>query len=215
MSEVFVSCRKAIIEGDRVGAEALARDLLKGGADPLKIIEEGFVPGLREMGKLWEEGEVFLPELVVAADAMKAATAVLKPAIEEKGGRHESKGRVVIGTIEGDIHDIGKTLVATLLSASGYETRDLGVDVPVERFVDEAVDFSAHFICVSTLLTTTMTGQRRIIEALKVRSMRDDIRVLVGGAPCSQKWAEEIGADGYAADAVSAVALADSLGSSR
>jgi methanogenic corrinoid protein MtbC1 len=137
----------------------------------------------------------------------------LKPAIEKGGGEHKAKGRVVIGTIEGDIHDIGKTLVATLLSANGYETRDLGVDVPVTKFVEEAEAFGADFICISTLLTTTMTGQKRVIERLVEKSLRDKVRVLVGGSPVSEKWAGEIGADGYAADAVSAVDLVDSFSS--
>jgi trimethylamine corrinoid protein len=212
MTEKYEACRKAILEGDKEGAETLARRFLEEGADPLEIIADGFVPGLKEVGRLWEEGEVFLPELVVSAEAMKSAAALLKPAIEKGGGERKTKGRVVIGTIEGDIHDIGKTLVATLLSANGYETRDLGVDVPVAKFVEEAEAFGANFICISTLLTTTMTGQKRVIDLLLEKSLRDKYRVLVGGSPVSEKWAGEIGADGYAADAVSAVELADSLG---
>lgn len=211
MSDLVQDCRKAILKGDRSFAEELARRALDHDADPLKTIDEGFVPGLREAGRLWDEGELFLPELVLAAEAMKAATAILLPTLEKRGGGRKVRGRVVIGTIEGDIHDIGKTLVATMLSANGYETRDLGADVPVQRFVDEAESFDADFICISALLTTTMGGQKKVIEALKKRSLREMYRVLVGGAPCSEKWASQIGADGYAGDAVSTVQLAESF----
>lgn len=211
MSDLYQECRTAILKGDRTIAEELARRVLAEGADPLGTIEDGYVPGLREAGRLWDEGELFLPELVMAAEAMKAATAILQPALGERGQQRQMRGRVVIGTIEGDIHDIGKTLVGTMLAANGYETHDLGADVPIQKFVDEAESFGANFICISALLTTTMAGQRKVIELLKERALRDSYRVLVGGAPCSEKWAAEIGADGYAGDAISTVQLADSL----
>jgi len=211
MSDLYTACREAIIKGDRSAAEELARRVLAEGTDPLASIEEGFVPGLREAGRLWDEGELFLPELVMAAEAMKAASAIIQPALSASGKGQKASGRVVIGTIEGDIHDIGKTLVATLLSANGYETHDLGADVPVQKFVDEAESFGADFICISALLTTTMSGQKKVVDMLKERSLRDKYRVLVGGAPCSGKWAADIGADGYAGDAISTVQLADSL----
>jgi corrinoid protein of di/trimethylamine methyltransferase len=211
MSDLYTKCREAILKGDRASAEDLARRALAEGTDPLATIEEGFVPGLREAGRLWDEGELFLPELVMSAEAMKGASAVLQPALSASGKGRKVRGRVVIGTIEGDIHDIGKTLVATLLSANGYETRDLGADVPVMKFVDEAESFGANFICISALLTTTMSGQKKVVDALNERSLRGKYRVLVGGAPCSKKWAADIGADGYAGDAISTVKLADSL----
>jgi len=211
MNDFFQECRTAILKGDRVAAERLARRVVSEGTDPLGTIEDGFVPGLREAGRLWDEGELFLPELVMAAEAMKAASVILQPALSERGQEQKMQGRVVIGTIEGDIHDIGKTLVGTMLAANGYETRDLGADVPVKRFVDEAESFGANFICISALLTTTMAGQRKVIELLKERALRNSYRVLVGGAPCSEKWAAEIGADGYAGDAISTVQLANSL----
>jgi trimethylamine corrinoid protein len=211
MTILFDDCRNAILRGDRAQAEALAHRALSENADPLRVIEDGFVPGLREAGRLWDEGELFLPELVLAAEAMKAASAVLQPALQSRGQGRNMRGRVVIGTIEGDIHDIGKTLVATLFSANGYDTYDLGADVPVGKFVDEAESFRADFICISALLTTTMAGQRKVVELLKERSLRERYRILVGGAPCSEKWAAQIGADGYAGDAISAVKLADSL----
>jgi corrinoid protein of di/trimethylamine methyltransferase len=174
----------------------------------LEVIEDGFASGIREVGRLWEEGELFLPELVIGAEAMKSAMAVLQPALEKEQKHRERLGRVVIGTIEGDIHDIGKTLVATMLAANGFEITDLGADVPVGRFVEEAERTKADWIAISALLTTTMPGQKKVIEELEAKNIRGDIRVMVGGAPCNEEWAEEIGADGYAGDAVSAVSLA-------
>ncbi len=211
MSDFFGECRAAVLKGDRAAAETLARQALEESIDPLETIEGGYVPGLREAGRLWDEGELFLPELVMAAEAMKAATAILQPALSASGRQQKTYGKVVIGTIEGDIHDIGKTLVATMLSANGFATRDLGADVPVQKFVEEAESFGANFICISALLTTTMAGQKRVIDLLKDRSIREKYRVLVGGAPCSEKWAAQIGADGYAGDAVSTVKLAGTL----
>ena len=210
--EGFLSdCAKSVIGGDGELAEELARKALEKKSPVIDVIEKGFVKGIREVGRLWEEGVLFLPELVMGAEAMKKAMAVLKPAIEEAGEVQKSIGHVVIGTIEGDIHDIGKTLVATMLSANGFGVTDLGADVPVERFVEEAGKKGADCIAISALLTTTMHGQGRVIEELEKRSMREKVKVMVGGAPCSDDWAKEIGADGYAGDAVAAVALAKSL----
>jgi corrinoid protein of di/trimethylamine methyltransferase len=175
------------------------------------VIESGFVVGIREVGRLWEEGELFLPELVMGAEAMKGAMGILEPALQGTGGEHGTAGHVVIGTIEGDIHDIGKTLVATMLSANGFEITDLGADVPVSRFVEEAEAKNADCIAISALLTTTMHGQKRVVDELKSRSARGRFKVIVGGAPCSESWAEQIEADGYAGDAVAAVALVRNL----
>ena len=211
MEEFLKGCAQAVLDGDGDGAEALARRALDEKRPVLEVIEKGFVSGIREVGRLWEEGTMFLPELVMGAEAMKRAMAVLQPALEEDGGAGSSIGHVVIGTIEGDIHDIGKTLVATMLSANGFEITVLGADVPAARFVDEAAEKGAGCIAISALLTTTMDGQRKVIEELRSREMRDRVRVLVGGAPCNDEWAKEIGADGYAGDAVAAVQLAKSL----
>jgi corrinoid protein of di/trimethylamine methyltransferase len=208
MKEHLENCRQAVIDGDADKSEELARLTLERKMDPLEVIEGGFVAGIREVGRLWEEGELFLPELVIGADAMKRAMEVLQPALEGGGGVKESLGHVVIGTIEGDIHDIGKTLVATMLSANGFEVTDLGADVPAARFVDTAREKGADWIAVSALLTTTMPGQKKVIEQLVASSLRGDVKVMVGGAPCSEEWAAQIGADGYAGDAVAAVALA-------
>ncbi len=208
MREHLKACMQAVLDGDSEKAEELARLTLEKKLPLLEVIDGGFVSGIREVGRLWEEGDLFLPELVMGAEAMKRAMIILQPALEAGGGKREKAGHVVIGTIEGDIHDIGKTLVATMLAANGFEITDLGADVPAGRFVDEAERKGAGCIAISALLTTTMPGQKRVIEELKNRSLREKIRVMVGGAPCSEKWAEDIGADGYAGDAVSAVALA-------
>ncbi len=211
MQAFLDGCAKSVLEGDADAAEKLAHEALDKKYPPLEVIEKGFVKGIKEVGRLWEEGSLFLPELVMGAESMKRAMAVLQPALGKDEARPKSLGHVVIGTIEGDIHDIGKTLVATMLSANGFEITDLGADVPVARFVDEAQARGAGCIAVSALLTTTMSGQRRVVEELKKRALRGKVKIMVGGAPCSDEWAREIGADGYAGDAVAAVSLAQGL----
>jgi len=207
MEELLRDCARAVVEGNGQRAEALARRVLDSGLPAVRAIEEGFAKGIREVGRLWEEGTYFLPELVVGADAMKRAVAVLEPSLGAAGGPR-GLGHVVIGTIEGDIHDIGKTLVASMLAAHGFTVTDLGADVSAVRFADEAEARGADCVAVSSLLTTTMGGQRQVVAELERRSMRDRVKVLVGGAPVTETWAREIGADGYAGDAVAAVDLA-------
>ena len=208
MKEHLDSCRQAIIDGDAERSEELAKLTLEKGMPVLEVVDKGFVTGIREVGRLWEEGELFLPELVIGADAMKKAMDVLRPALGGDEGGQDRLGHVVIGTIEGDIHDIGKTLVATMLAANGFEVTDLGADVPVAKFVETAEEKGADWIAISALLTTTMPGQKKVIEQLEAKSLRRGVKVMVGGAPCSEEWASEIGADGYAGHAVAAVALA-------
>jgi corrinoid protein of di/trimethylamine methyltransferase len=210
MEQLLSECAQSIIDGNAERAGELATIALDDELPVLEVIDKGFVAGIREVGRLWEEGAMFLPELVMGAEAMKEAMAILQPALEGSGGQ-SSYGHIVIGTIEGDIHDIGKTLVATMLSANGFEITDLGADVPAARFVDEALDKGADCIAISALLTTTMPGQKRVIQELESRSARDRVKVMVGGAPCNDEWAREIGADGYAGDAVAAVQLARRL----
>ncbi|MHC4473399.1 MAG: cobalamin B12-binding domain-containing protein [Planctomycetota bacterium] len=207
MEDLLSDCARAVIEGSGERAEELAGLALESGFPVLRVIEEGFAEGIREVGRLWEEGAYFLPELVVGAEAMKRAMAVLGPALGDGPGAG-GLGRVVIGTIEGDIHDIGKTLVANMLAANGFTVTDLGANVPADRFVAEAESQGADCVAVSSLLTTTMVGQEKVVEELERRSLRGSVKVLVGGAPVSESWAKEIGADGYAGDAVAAVALA-------
>jgi trimethylamine corrinoid protein len=205
--ELLRSMNEAIVAGDKAVSVALAAEAVRSGADLLEVIEKGFVPGLQKVGELWEQGDYFLPELISSAEAMKAAMAVLEPELDRNKIEAPTSGKVVIGTVEGDIHDIGKNLVASMLQAGGFEVFDLGADVKLERFVEKAEAVGARIICLSALLTTTMTNQKRLIGLLRDRGLRDKYKVLVGGAPASRKWADEIGADGYAENAVAAVKL--------
>jgi corrinoid protein of di/trimethylamine methyltransferase len=206
--ELLAGLTQAVLNGDEGEADRLARAALAAGVTPLEAIEAGMVPGIRRAGELWEEGEYFLPELVTAAQAMKAGMAVLQPALSAAGGNAET-GRVVIGTVQGDIHDIGKTLVATLLAANGFTVTDEGAGVSVERFVARAGELDADLVCASALLTTTMGRQRELVQAMRKAGLRS--RVMVGGAPVTSSWAEQIGADGFADNAVAAVLVARRL----
>ena len=210
-NEIYAKMCEAIVAGDRDAARALAEDAVRSGLDLLEVVEQGYVPGIQKVGELWERGEYFLPELITSAEAMKAAMAVLDPELNRQHIGTRMGGKVVIGTVEGDIHDIGKNLVASMLQAGGFEVFDLGADVKLERFIDKAEEVGAGMICLSALLTTTMMAQRRFIALLRDKGLRGKYKVLVGGAPASRKWAEEIGADGYAGNAVAAVKLAKSL----
>lgn len=209
--ELLRSMSEAVVAGDRAAAAALAGDAVRAELDLLEVVEKGYVPGIQKVGELWEQGDYFLPELISSAEAMKAAMAVLEPELNRKNIAARTGGKVVIGTVEGDIHDIGKNLVASMLQAGGFEVFDLGADVKLERFIEKAEAVGAGMICLSALLTTTMTNQRRLIGFLREKGLRDKYKVLVGGAPASRKWAEEIGADGYAENAVAAVKLAKAL----
>jgi len=208
---VFERMKQAIVEGNRAEAEALAREAVQLGLGLRETIEKGYVPGIQRVGELWETGEYFLPELISSAECMKAAMAVLQPELRKSGGGASGKGRIVIGTIEGDIHDIGKNLVASMLQANGFEVHDLGADVKLERFLSKAEEVGADAVCLSALLTTTMLGQRRFMEMVKAHHLAGRFKVLVGGAPVTRKWADEIGADGYAENAVAAVRLAENI----
>jgi trimethylamine corrinoid protein len=212
---LYARMAEAIVAGDAETAAALARQALDGRLDLQAAIEHGYIPGIRRVGELWESGEYFLPELITSAAAMKAALAVLGPALDATAAAGLSRGRIVIGTIEGDIHDIGKNLVSSMLSANGFDVVDLGADVKIDRFIDAAVETRADLICLSALLTTTMLGQRRVVERLRERGLRERFKVLVGGAPVSRAWAAEIGADGYGENALAAVTQAAALAAAR
>lgn len=205
-TEAFLNdMKQSIIEGDKTKAESLARDAIRLNMDLNQVIESGFVPGIQAVGDLWEKGEYFLPELITSAECMKAAIQILKPEMEKANIQVSSLGKVVIGTIQGDIHDIGKNLVASMLGANGFEVIDLGADVKLDRFISTAQENNADFICVSALLTTTMLQQKTLILKLKELGLSDRFKVLVGGAPVNSRWAKEIGAHGYAENAMTAV----------
>ena len=209
--ELFAAMRQSVVDGDAEQAEALARQSLEQGLDPLQAINQGFVQGVNHVGAEFGRGEMFLPDLVLAGEAMKAAVSVLEPEMQKRGSQRQMLGKVVLGTVKGDIHEIGKTLVATMLAASGFEVYDLGVDVPFEKFADKAREVGADIVGVSALLTTTMTGQKAVIEALDDLGLRPKVKVMVGGAPVTRSWAQEIGAEGYSEDAIGAVAEAKRL----
>lgn len=209
--ELFAAMRQSVIDGDPDEVRVLAQRALELGIDPLEAINRGFVPGVTHVGEQFGLGEMFLPDLVLGGEAMKAAVNVLEPELARRGAERERLGTVVLGTVRGDIHEIGKTLVQTMLSASGFQVHDLGVDVPVERFVGAVRELKPHVVGMSALLTTTMPGQRLVIEALEREGLRQQVKVIVGGAPVSQGWATEIGADGYGEDAMRAVTLVKAL----
>ena len=209
--ELFESMKQSVFEGDPDRARALAQRALAEGVNPLDAVNCGFVLGLHAVGEQFELGEMFLPDLVLAGEAMKAAAAILEPAIHQMGTSRETLGKVILGTVKGDIHEIGKTLVGTMLSASGFQVFDLGVDVSFDEFALKARELHADIVGLSALLTTTMTGQKGVLEALERHGLRPRVKVMIGGAPVTQNWASEIGADGYGRDALAAVALAKSL----
>jgi 5-methyltetrahydrofolate--homocysteine methyltransferase len=211
MDANFAAMRQSIVDGAPENASALAKQALDQGLPPLAIIDNGFIPGMAEVGEQFAKHQMFLPDMLAAAEAMRAAMAVLEPELKRQGRERPSAGTVVLGTTKGDIHEIGKTLVGTLLTANGFKVHDLGVDVPCEQFAASARELNADIIGVSALLTTTMRGQRSVVEALERAGLRASVKIIVGGAPVTQRWAEEIGADGYAKDAISAVALVKTL----
>lgn len=205
--EIRKKLKQAVIDGEAEQTAELARQGLDQGLDPLVLINEGLTPGMNRIGELFSSGEFFLPDLVIGGDAMKAALAILEPALVGNQNR-EIVGRVVLGTVEGDIHEIGKTLVGIMLTANGFDVDDIGADKSAAEFVAAVKENGATLVGASALLTTTMAEQQRIIEALEEAGLRDQVKVMIGGAPVSQSWADNIGADGYAANAISAVDLA-------
>jgi corrinoid protein of di/trimethylamine methyltransferase len=209
--ELYNRMAQSVIEGEPEEAANLARQAVAENMDPLEAINQGYTVGINYVGKMFGSGECYLPDLIRGGEAIKAALAVLQPELAKGGKQREIRGRVVIGTVEGDIHEIGKSLVATMLAANGYEVYDLGVNVKPEAFMGKLREANATLLCLSALLTTTMLGQRHVIQALSEAGIRDRAKVLVGGAPVTQAWADEIGADGYAENAAGAVVAADKL----
>lgn len=201
--------REAVIDGDARGTVAHIEAALAEGADPELILRDGLIAGMREVGQLYESGEYFVPEMLISARAMSAALVVLRPRLASEGV--ESSGKVVIGTVHGDLHDIGKSLVVMMLEGAGFDVVDLGIDVPPERFVEAVRAEVPQVVALSALLTTTMMNMGKVIEALDAAGVRDQVKVMIGGAPISQSFADQIGADGYSADAAGASALAGRL----
>jgi corrinoid protein of di/trimethylamine methyltransferase len=211
MSEETLSMlAQTVIDGEAEDAEEWARKALDQGLDPLTCINDGLSPGIDRVGELFATGEYYLPDLIMGGDAMKAALAVLEPALTGDQER-QILGHVVLGTVEGDLHEIGKTLVGTMLTANGFQVTDIGVDKSSAEFIDAVKETQATLIGASALLTTTMLQQQRLIEALEEAGLREQVKVMIGGAPVTENWCEKIGADGFAEDAISAVALAKRL----
>jgi len=207
----FSAMRQSIIDGAPDTASSLAQQALATGIPPLAAINYGYVPGMHDVGEQFARGQMFLPDMMASAEAMRAAMGVLDPELKRLGTARPMAGIVVLGTTKGDIHEIGKILVGTLLTANGFRVHDLGVDVSGEKFAAKTREFEADIVGVSALLTTTMRNQKTVIEAFEKDGLRSRVKIMVGGAPVTRRWAEEIGADGYAKDAMSAATLTQEL----
>jgi corrinoid protein of di/trimethylamine methyltransferase len=209
--QLFQSMRQSIIDGAPDAATELAQRALVNGIDPLEAVNQGFALGITFAGDQFGCGQMFLPDLLASAEAMKAAINILEPEMLKRGSQRATLGKVVLGTARGDIHDIGKNLIATIFSASGFQIFDLGTSVTPEQFVAKAKEVDADIVGISALLTTTMAGQKAVIEALDRNGLRPRVKAIIGGAAVTQKWAAEIGADGYSRNAIDALDLAKNL----
>jgi corrinoid protein of di/trimethylamine methyltransferase len=210
-TEILTQITSSLVECEPDLTAELTQKALQAGVAPLAIVNQGLVPGMEIVGDKFQSGEYFLPQMVIAANAMQHAMELLEPELYARQQVVETPGTMVIGTVKGDIHEIGKSLVATMMSANGFRVHDLGVDVSPAMFVGKVKETEANLLGLSALLTTTMTAQREVILAIEEAGIRDQVKVMVGGAPVTQEWAESIGADGYAEDVVGAVELAKRL----
>jgi corrinoid protein of di/trimethylamine methyltransferase len=199
----------AILNGSFKVAREITQQALADGADPSALVHDTMIPAMNEVGRRYEANEYFVPELLIAARAMKASLELIRPLLAERGA--QPVGRVVIGTVQGDLHDIGKNLVAAMLEGAGFEVVDLGVDVPAEKFIAAVKEKNATIVALSALLTTTMHAMKGVVESLNASGLHGKVKVMIGGAPVTQKYADEIGADGYSSNANAAVALARKL----
>ena len=209
--KIYDDIRRCIAEGDDGWARELAQQGLDSGIGPLDLIEKGFTPALRVVGERWETGEIYLPEMILAAEAMKAALSVLSPVLQKDSATAQDTKSCVLGTVKGDIHDIGKSIVGALVEAGGLKVVDLGTNVEPARFVAAVRETGASVLGLSALLTTTMAQMKLVMDALKEAGLRDRVRVAVGGAPVTRAFADEIGADGYAGDGMTAMRLIQDL----
>jgi len=209
--ELYKKMAQSVIDGEEEDAEALARQALEQGVDPLEAINKGYKAGMDVVGEAFANGECFLPDLILGGEAMKAALAVLEPVLAAAGRHREMLGTVVLGTVKGDIHEIGKSLVGIMLSTSGFEVYDLGTDVESSEFVAKAREYDADIVGLSALLTTTMLFQEEVIQLLAEAGLGERVKVMVGGSPVTRGWADEIGAEGFAEDATASVREAKRL----
>lgn len=206
MEMILKKINQCIVDGNMEGCQQAVRQAMEAGVSADDILKKGLIPAMTEVGSLFEEGEYFVPEMLVAARAMQSGLDLLKMQLIAEDV--EPIGKVVIGTVKGDLHDIGKNLVAIMLEGAGFEIIDLGTDVSTEMFVETVKEKNADIIAISALLTTTMTNMTRVIQAIQEAGLRDTVKILVGGAPVTQTYADQIGADGYAPDASQAARLA-------
>lgn len=205
MSEIFEQLSTCVLEGDAEKAEALTKKALEDGLSANEILNKGLVVGMAEVSARFKRGDMFVPEVLMSAEAMHAGQEILRPLLAESGA--DRVGTILLGTVKGDLHDIGKNLVCSMLEGAGFDIIDLGVDVSPEKFVDSVQNQGAQVICLSALLTTTMPNMKGTIDALKAAGVRDQVKVIIGGAPITQQYADEIGADGYGDNANSAVTV--------
>ncbi len=204
LTELLQEARQSIIETDGDRARAIAQQAIDEGHDPVVVLSDGFSAGIQELGELFGRGEIFLPELIMAAEAMKEASALLDTVLKKDVA--QNRGKMLITTVEGDVHDIGKGIVVSMVQAQGVEVFDLGRDTSVEEIIRQAEENQVDIIGTSALLTTTMTEQKKLADTLAERGLRGKYKLIVGGSPCTQRWADKIGADAYAEDAAEAVA---------
>jgi 5-methyltetrahydrofolate--homocysteine methyltransferase len=209
MAEILDQIAKELFVGNAKAVAELTQKALSEGFSPQEILNEGMIKGMNEVGVKFKANEIYVPEVLIAARAMKAGMEILKPKLAETGV--EPVGKMIIGTVKGDLHDIGKNLVAMMMEGAGFEVIDLGIDVPAEKFIQAIEEYQPQLVGMSALLTTTMIQIRENIKAFQEASIRDQVKVMIGGAPVTQKFADEVGADGYAPDAASAVDKAKEL----
>lgn len=209
MNEAIKEIYEGVIEGQSPVVQQKVKAALEAGIDPSLILNEGMIAAMAEVGKRFEDGDYFVPEMLISARAMQGGMALLKPHLAQ--AEVKSAGKVVIGTVKGDLHDIGKNLVSMMLEGAGFEIKDLGTDVSPDKFIEAVRTNGAQVIAMSALLTTTMPNMKNTVEALKAAGLRDQVKVMVGGAPVTENYAQQIGADGYAPDASRAVSVAKGL----
>ena len=202
--EIYQAISKAITEGEEEEAVKRVQEALKSGLPPTEVMQRGIVAGISKAGELWKANEFFLPDVIMAADAFKAAMAVLKPRLKEGEGARKSK-KIVMGVVQGDVHDLGKSLVIAMLTSAGFEVIDLGIDVPLQKFIDAAREHQPHILGLGAYMTTTMLEMKGIIAELEKQGLRRKLKVMVGGVPTSQEFADQVGADAWGKDALDTV----------